>query len=456
MNPRATFILLAVTLVVLGALFFLRQSFSPTREAEENRRYAAVFDPDGVREINITRGKEAINLRREASGWRLVAPVVDRASPEVVERLILSARFMEVHDRQPGRNAESFPEAGLVPPRLRIELRGEENTGIDIGAATALPQEVFARVDGEDSVLRAAGTIADSADDPVDSFRDPRLTESVADDIEKFTVRRADGEMTLRRERGRWIIDKPVRAPADPQAVRAFLEPLLGLRIVAFGTQPAEPAAVLSAQEAAISFTPRGGGDDLELRVTGSDEAKAGKLPAFFKPRGGNIVVDGSAAALFAVSPDQLRDRSLGYVDIDTVDRIRLESDGQTVTLKREEDDWIGDRDGKKRSAAEIAKLVAAFNETKVGGFRTAEGAEVTGLAAPTQKITFYAWLSENTPEDTAGGHVVAGAELGNMTPDGAIYARSAENGETVTVPAEISGAIRAAVFPQEAVTSPR
>ena len=82
----------------------------------------------------------------------------------------------------------------------------------------------------------------------------------MADDIEKFTVRRADGEMTLRRERGRWMIDKPVRAPADPQAVRAFLEPLLGLKVAAFGMKAAERAVVLPVQEAAISLTPRGGG----------------------------------------------------------------------------------------------------------------------------------------------------------------------------------------------------
>lgn len=455
MNPRATLLLLALTLTVVGALFFLRRTVTPTREATENRRYAAVFEPEDIREIDIIRGQEIVSLRREPAGWRLTAPVEDRASPEVVDRLLMAARFMEVRDRQPGRDATKFPEAGLVPPRVRLELRGPKTVGIDIGGATALPQEVFARIDGDGGVLRVADTIAEVADGPPDSFRDARLTELVADDIEKFTVRRADGEMTLRRERGRWMIDKPVQAPADPREVRAFLEPLLGLRIAEFGPRPAEPATALPGQEASLSLTPRGGGEDLELRLPGG-AAGQDKLPAFFKPRGGDLLVDGAASALFDISPETLRDRSLGYVDLDTVDRIRLQSDGTSLVLQRTGEDWIGDTDGKLRTGKDVMKLVAAFNETKIEAFRTTESAAKTGLVAPGQKIFFDAWLSENTAEDTAGGHVIAGADLGKAAPDGGVYARAAGSAETVTVPAALAEAIRAAVFPPNAVKSPR
>lgn len=455
MNSRATVFLLVLTLLAVGGIFYLRQAVLPTREAEANRRYAAVFDPESVEEIDITRADGKISLRKEAGGWKITAPIADRASPEAVDRLLMAARFMEVRDRQPGREPKDFPEAALVPPRLRIELRGEDNNGIDIGAATALPKEVFVCVDGQRGVLRAADTIVELANAKPETFRDPRLTEFTSDDIEKFTLRRADGEMTLRRERGLWTIEKPVKAPADPRAVREFLDPLLGLRIASFGAATNTAAAALPAQEAAISITPRGGGDDLELRIEGADSAKPETLAAFFKPRGGSIVVDGSASSLFTASPEQLRNRSLGYVDIDTVDRIALESEGKKVNLRREGDGWIGD-DKQKRRAADVAKLVTSFNETKVGAFRTAESAEAVGLASSKEKIYFYAWLSENTAEDTAGGHVIAGANLGHPAPDGGVYARSSGSEETVTVPADLSEAIRTAVFPPAAVSSPR
>lgn len=457
MNPRATLILLVVTLAVLGGLYTIRHTVEPTREAEENRRFAAIFEPEDVREIDITRGNETVSLHREGTGWRLTAPVADRASPEAVDRLLMAARFMEVHDRQPGRDPSKFSQAGLVPPRFRIELRGGKNTVINIGAATALPQEVFAHVGSGSGVLRVADTIAGLADDPVDLLRDPRLTEFVADDIEKFTVRRADGEMTLRHEHGRWVIDRPVQAPADPQAVRAFLEPLLGARILSFGLQAAEsPAAALPNDEASVSFTPRGGGDDLELRIHG--HGNGGKqLSAFFMPRGGDIIIDGAASSLFKVSPEALRDKSLGHVDVDAVDRIRLESDGTSVTLRREGqgEGWIGDADGRRRTAEDIDRLVTAFNETKVSAFRTAEGAEETGLAAPAQKVLFYSWLSENTPEDTAGGRLIAGVEIGSVAPGGGVYARGAGSDETVTVPETLRDAVRNTTLPPNTAGSP-
>jgi len=456
MNSRATLVLLALTILAVGGVFYLRQSVLPTRESAENQRYAAVFDPEEVDEIDIMRGSGKLALRKETGGWRLTEPNEDRASPEAVDRLLMAARFMEMRDRQPGRDPENFPEAALVPPRLRIELRGGENTGIDIGAGTALPQEVFARVDGKSGVMRVADTIIELADAAPEKFRDPRLTEFTADDIEKFTVRRADGEMTLRRDRGRWMIEKPVRAAADPQAVRAFLDPLLGLRIDSFGPPAGSTPATLPAQEAAISLTPRGGGEDVELRVTGPGTGETPALPAFFENRGGEIVVDGSAGTLFTVSPEQLRNRSLGYADIDTVDRIRLEADGKTVTLRREGENWVGDTDGDKRSNDEIDSLVAAFNEAKVGSFRTAESAGAVGLAAPARKIFFYAWLSENTAEDASGTHVIAGADFGNEAPEGGVYARAAGSDETVTVPPALPDAVRAAVFAPGAVNSPR
>jgi hypothetical protein len=455
-NPRATVILLLLTLLVVGGLIYLRQSVAPTREAAENKRYAAVFDAEAVDEIDITRAEGKVRLRKEAGQWRIVAPVEDRASPEAVDRLLMAVRFMEVRDRQPGRDPEDFTEAALVPPRLRIELRGEENESIEIGAGTALPREVFARVDGQPGVLRVADTVVELANAAPETFRDPRLTEFTSDDIEKFTVRRADGEMTVRRERGRWVIDKPVRAPADAQAVRQFLDPLLGLRIVSFGAAAETGATTLPAQESAISLTPRGGGDDLELRVRSTEDASTGNLAAFFKPRGGDIAVDASASSLLSVSPEQLRDRSLGYVDLDTVDRIRLESDGKAVTLQREEEHWVGDTDGLKRTGDQIAQLVTAFNEAKVEGFRTTETAEMTGLNAPRQKVSFYAWLTENTAEEAAGGHVIAGADFGYATADGNIHVRSVTGDETVIIPAALSEAVRSVVFTRDEINSPR
>ena len=441
MNPRATIALLVVTLLVVGALFYLSQIVPASRDAAEMRRYALVFEPEEVEEIDIVRGAETLSLRRDNGGWRLVAPVEDRASPEAVDRLLSTVRFLDVRDRRDNPDQAAVTEAGLTSPRLRLDLRGESPWRLDVGGNSALPGEVFARVGGKADILRVPDTIVELATATVDSFRDPRLTPAVADDIEKFTVRRADGEMTLRRERGRWLIEKPVATAADPRAVRAFLEPLLGLRIVNF--HPSLPeAAPLPGQVASISLTPLGGGEALDLEVMRGANETSETVMARHAPRGGLLEVDALARRIFEVSPEALRDRSLGYAEPDAVDRITLESDGKTRQLSRDGENWQDRESGEVVAAGRVNELIELFNEARAASFQSGVTAEAAGLAPATQRIVFSAWLSENTAEEPAGGHPIAGAELGSASDDG-VYARVTGEEEIVTIPADLGQAVR-------------
>ncbi len=454
MNPRATIVLLLVTLLVVGGLVYLRINIDPTRAAAENRRYAAIFEPGEVAEIDLVRGNETVSLRRANGGWRLIAPVEDRADPEAVDRLLLAVRFLDVRDREAAKDPAAVPESGLATPRVRIDLRGADDIRLDLGGATALPGEIFARVGGRPEVLRVPDTILEQVNAPVDKLRDPRLTELSADDIEKFTVQRADGEMTVRLERGRWIVEKPVQAPADPRAVRDFLERLLGLAVTSFPAPGAgAPPDALPGQSARLALTPRGGGEEIAIElVRGPAE---GTFTARFQPRGTSLGVDPAAALLFDLSPEMLRDRSLGYVEPDTIDRIVIDADGRTVSIARRGDGWVTAEDERVIDTDRIARLVGSFNETRVTSFATAAVAEETGLHQPHLRLRFFAWLSENTAEEPAGGHVLAGADFGSVAADGTVFARVEGSNEKVTVPADFVALLSelAGVSPAPAVT---
>jgi hypothetical protein len=439
-NPRATLVLLVITLLVLGGLFYLRQTVAPTRDQAELERYAAVFDPEEITQIELTRGGEKITLRRENIEWRIESPVGDRADAEAVDRLLTAARFLEVRDGVAAKDPSALPESGLSTPRVRLDLRGKNDIRIDLGSGAALPAQIYARVAGQPRVLRVPDTIVELATAPVEKLRDPRLTNLVSDDIEKFTVRRADGEMTVRRERGRWIIEKPVRAPADLQAVRAFLEPLLGLRITAFQASPAgtDAPGSLAGQTAAISMTQRGGGENLDLEISRGSDTTAANVTARFAPRGGALTVDAAGLSLFDVSPESLRDRSLGYVDADTVDRIVIETGGDKLVLQRAGDGWSAEEESRTFTAVQVNNLIDAFNKTRIVSFRASMPPDEAGLEAPSGRLAFYAWLSENTAEEAAGGHPIASVDFGEPEVDGNIFARGGSSGEIVTIPAAL------------------
>ena len=441
MNPRATIALLLVTLLAVGGLYYLRQMAPATREAEELRRYATVFEPDEITEIDIVRGTETVSLRREAAGWLIVAPVEDRAAPEEVDRLLTALRFLNVRDRRVRPEPAAVAEAGLAAPRLRLDLRGAQPLRIEFGANTALPDEIFARVGGKPEILRVPDTVVELATGPAAKFRDPRLTQLTPDDIEKFTVRRAEGEMTVRRVRGRWFIEKPVNAPADPQAVRSFLDALLGLSVVRFEA-PAPEAAQLPGQTASISLTPMGGGESLNLEVIRGADPAAETLTARFPPRGGLVEVGGAAHLLFEVSPEALRDRSLGYVEPDAVDRIAMESGGHVLELRRQGEVWIDPERGIMVTDEEIVQLIELFNRTRALSFQPGLTAQDAGLEPPAQRLLFSAWLSENSAEEAAGGHPIAGVELGAIGAE-TCPARATGTEEILMLPPDLARAIR-------------
>lgn len=448
MNPRATIALLVVTLLAVGGLVYLRQTVVPTRDAAEIKRYAITFNPAELEEFDLTRGNETLRFRRDTAGWRLVEPVQDRADPAAVDRLLAAVRFLDVRDRQRSRNAAA--ESGLAAPRVRLDLRGSRNLRLDFGSATALPGEIFARVGGEPHVLRVPDSILELAKAPTESFRDPRLTDLVPGDIERITIRRDDGEMTLRLERGRWFIERPVRAPADARAVRDFLERMLGLRITGFNPPDATTAPdALPGQVARLAMTPRGGGEEIHLEIVQVDAAD--RFTARFPPRGGLLAVDAAGLLLFHLSPEDLRDRSLGYVEPDAVDRIVLSTDKGTSTLLRRENDWLLSETGQTLDADQVAAAVEAFNETRIATFGTAASPQETGLDEPGLTLRFYAWLSENTPEEAAGGHLVAAVDFGNDAANDTAYARTSGEGETVTVPSDLPSRWLDLIFPDPA-----
>lgn len=455
MNPRATIALFVLTVLVLGALVYLRHEVPPSREAALEKRYALSFDPAEIDEIDLTRGKETVSLRRDSGGWRMTAPLADRADPEAVDRLLLAARFLDVRDRQKVRDPSAMPESGLAAPRARLDLRGARDHRLELGGPTALPGEIFARVAGRPEVLRVAGSILAPATAPAGDYRDARLTDLLPEGIEKFTIRRADGEMTVRLERGRWIVEKPVLAPADPRAVQDFLARLLGLRVTSFAPATRAATETLPGQTARLALTPRGGGEEIFIEIL--HDAGDGSFLARHTPREGSFGVDPEGAALlFDISPEALRDRSLGYVDPDTIDRIIIEGDGRRAAIHRKDEGWVTGEKARPVDGTRISRLIGSFNAARVASFAPSAAAAETGLDRPSLRVRFYAWLSENTAEEPAGGHLIAGADFGRSTPDGRLYARVEGTGESVIVEPGLFDEISAlAGFSPPAATAP-
>lgn len=446
MNTRATLVLLIVTLLVVGGVIALRFSVPGTREAGIVNLHALDFDPAQIDRIEIERGGETVILRREGFEWQIKAPVQDTASPGAVERLLQTARFLQVRDRRDAGDKDALAEAGLLEPKLRLRLQGRGERRLDLGGEAPFKGSMYARAGGAGPILLVPDDLRALCLQPVENFRDRQLTGLVPDDIQEIVIVRDDGELALRRAGGRWMIDKPIQAPADAQEIAQFLAPLLSLRIEKFGSGTAPDAAPLPGQSAKLLLTPRARGDEaVELQVFRPADPAAVLVPARFAPRGGAIEVDFEALRLFDVMPEDFRDRRLGHVQLDTVDRIALAAGGRAVTLVREGAGWKALETGRGLPMADIEAFTRAFNDTRVLSFPAAGAAE-HGIDPPAASVRFEAWLSENTAEEAAGGHAMAGLDVGADAGEGAVYARIPGASQMLVVPRAFTDQITARV----------
>jgi hypothetical protein len=162
------------------------------------------------------------------------------------------------------------------------------------------------------------------------------------------------------------------------------------------------------------------------------------------------LEVGGAANLLFEVSPEALRDRSLGYVEPDAVDRIAMESDGQVLELQRQGDAWTDPERCMTVTNEEVDGLIELFNNTRAVSFQPGLTAKDAGLEPPAQRLLFSAWLSENSAEEAAGRHPMAGVELGAAGGE-TCPARVTGTEEILMLPPDLAQAIRQIAEPPAA-----
>ncbi|MFM8764381.1 MAG: DUF4340 domain-containing protein, partial [Spartobacteria bacterium] len=119
--------------------------------------------------------------------------------------------------------------------------------------------------------------------------------------------------------------------------------------------------------------------------------------------------------------------------NLDLVDVIRVDRHGVQGNITRTRDGWSEDSE----KVQNIAKTLALAKVTERLPATPTE-LQKTGLEKPQASISFLSVLSENTPEATAGEHVVTGLKIGTPLPDGRLPILVDGTPEIRLVPADL------------------
>ena len=348
MNFRLTAILAAVAAVLGLLILFWDRNDDSERTRLELARRAFRFDPARVERVIIETGDLRIECQRHDTRWLLVHPIVSRADPVTIERLLGALQELPRSDIiiPPRRVADPYAPYGLDDPRARIGLvTGIATNTILVGRRTPLGDGVFVRQHDHPGLARVPTTLLDLLPAGADALRDRSLLEGSAGAITRLDIRGPSGYIQLARDAGGdWRLYQPFTARADSATVGALIEQLLACTITHFVQDAVGDLAPYgldnSTAVTALLNTDSGAGSQM-LSFGDTLPNAATLVYARLQAESSVYAVPQAARQALLVRPEDLRDRRIPALPPDAIQRIRVEENGATLELARDPaGDW--------------------------------------------------------------------------------------------------------------------
>lgn len=449
MSRGWTIFLCLLAVVAIGFLAIYEPLTRSTREKAQSALGGRVldFDPAGVREFRITSPGNELIIKRRGNGWRIEGDDKDRANPALIRDVLRLAANLQYSDRIDGRefrNDDDLSDYGLKKPKRKIQISGDQEVALLIGKDAAGDGKIYVRRGSDRDIYVTDDAILKVAFQDAQKFRDPRLTDLEADQVDRVVIRRSDGQIELTQDARGWRMVKPLNAPADQAAVNAYLSTLLGLSIREVLSDDSGDLSRFGIVEGTneISFYAEGKERHQTLRI---GQATQDSVIAEFTARDSVFRLPPETIKLLNVTPDALRDHRLLPLNIDLVDMIRITFPEETIELRRNGDGWVLKAGTEMRPASSqaIRALVDAISAARVSEYvlTSADKLGADQLSPPRIKVEFLSVLSENTPETTAGARNIATISFGTEK-DGQILTRMNDSLEVAKVPATILSAL--------------
>jgi hypothetical protein len=449
MKLKNTLILLLIAGAIFAFIYFFEQKQPTTREAQDRASRVVQLDRDEINAIMIKNAETKIELRKqENSQWMLQEPVKDRADSMAVAQLFTSAESLK-HDAVIGEEGKGagkgdIKEFGLSNSEVKVKFSGgKKDTELLFGKDAAVEGKVYVRLADSNTVYVIPNDLRNQISKKVDEFRDRKLTELAATQVNKLSIQSKAGEIEAEKKDGRWTLLKPLQARGDDSKVGDLISQATNARIESF-SDSSNPAAQ-GLQEPRGTITLHGEGQDKPtvLQIGGNPAEEKDKEKTYVKlsTREGVVLLPKAIEQLLETKPNDLRDRRLVQVEADIVDRITIQAPGrEKLVLARSGEGWV--RKGEKDepvNATQATRLITDLQSQQVMDFEADVATDLPkyGLDQPQVSVTLSSYASENTAETQAGEKPIVTVHFGKVE-NGQVFAKLDNEPFVVTVGSQI------------------
>jgi hypothetical protein len=461
MKLRNTILLLIIGVGLFAYIRFVDSKKLSTDELAARKGKVVEVDRGTVDAVTIRNSEGTLQLRKAPDGvWMIDAPVKDRADTLAISTLFTSLESLRM-EPVPAGKAGGLPEYGLTKGDVSIKVSGKNSFELLVGKETAVEGKVYMRIEGKDAAYVAAKDLRDQAAKAVKDWRDRKLSDLTATQVNKVGIKTAKGEFEVEKTSNHWSLTKPFKGRADDQKMIDLISNATTPRIEDFVEDTKDLGAFgLTESRATITFHAEGVKDPVTLQIGNAkktdkpEEKKDDKKEPAAPPapthvyvklsnRDGVFTVPAAIESLITTQPNDLRDTSIMRVQTDMVDRITIEAPGrEKIVLGRNGEEWV--RKVEKQNDTPVNggganKLLSDLTTMKVTRFVADVAGDLKqyGLDAPVATVTLSSYSTEGTPETKPGDRPLAKLIFGKFEGD-AGYAKLDDEPFIVAVPGSL------------------
>lgn len=423
------------------------------------------FNTSDLAKVEIQRPGEAVTLQQEQGDWKLTAPAAAEVDKPKVGQVVddlgrLEAVEYVAETATPDALDKTY---SLSKPALTVKLTFSDAKKpaetLLLGKEQADKQGYFAKLASAPAVFVLKKEIFDTINQDSLVYRPLQLWQLAATDINEVRLLKSQPEFQLKREGTNWKVAGPFDAVATAALAQPVAEELANLRADRYVAHAAKDPATYGLDKPYLRVTIPGKSTEKEkppdrVLLVGkpADKDPKGRYAKLADKDGVFVLADKTVAALDHAALDFL-DRSLLMLDLNAIEKVRVELPPGKFTLQRQGESWrvtespaptfVADREalatflsplqslqairfaayGMKVNPAEFgfdkpqATITATVKSPPTNGkeTRSMEHSLVIGKAVDGHPDERYVWLDKGPSVAILGGDVVAGLTKGHL-----------------------------------------
>ncbi|MFO7937184.1 MAG: DUF4340 domain-containing protein [Kiritimatiellia bacterium] len=364
---------------------------------------------DDVHTVVIERSGRRIEVRRDGSRWRMLAPIDSGVDQAVMARLINGFDGTDIKDRfdidEIKKRDLSIADYGFYPARARVVFHTDKKKiSFLFGSFSTGGKDIYVRKNNGDRLFVVSSDVFNVIPENANMLRSHRLVNCDPALINSVDIRRPEHPfLRLVFEKGVWTIEEPVKSKASFEKVGEFLDSLFDVRISKFVWPTLDNVMDVADYEKALEIRKAlygleedvgtsirvhtiDGSFDSEI-VIGHNTEKIGESVYVLMDDGRAIgVVSNNITDVVNVNSDFFRSKKIFYELTDPLNSLQLMIGRDIFVLNRTNDLWRiaspasepADQQRVQRSVDQLLALKADRIETRVQQDESgAQGVEV-------------------------------------------------------------------------------